>query len=248
MLAKLIEVALLPPLNGLLLATSGLALLRTRRRLGAGLLIGGLAFLWLQSTPLVASALIRSLQREPSLELPGGAAGAQAIVVLSADLDRVAPEHGGETVGALALQRLRYAAHLQRETDLPLLASGGLSDEWTAPHAELMKTALEGSFGVPVRWVETRSRNTMENAAFTRELLAQDGVQNVVLVTHAWHMPRARRAFEAEGLEVIPAPTGFRSPPRSIIGALSPRWTALRDSSQALHEYIGFIWYEVLRL
>ena len=55
-----------------------------------------------------------------------------------------------------------------------------------------MKQVLEREFQVPVTWVEETSRNTLENARGSFQVLGAAGIRRVYLVTHAWHMPRAR--------------------------------------------------------
>ena len=240
---QLVESVLLPPLDCLLLAVIGLAVVRWRPRLGRCLMVLSFVLLWLMSTPLVASALLRSLQSEATAQVP--LPEADAIVVLSADIDRLAPEYGGQTVGALGLQRLRYGAALHRATGKPVLVTGGVPAVGAPPHAVTMKEVLERDFAVPVRWVEPASKNTYENAKLSAEMLLRDGVKSIYLVTHAWHMPRARRAFEAFGLAVTPAPTGYRAAPDDPVGALVPRWTAMRDTAFALHEMVGYVWYTI---
>jgi uncharacterized SAM-binding protein YcdF (DUF218 family) len=65
----------------------------------------------------------------------------------------------------------------------------------------------------------------------------------VYLVTHAWHMPRARQQFEAAGIQVVAAPTGFRARPWQGARSLLPHWTAVRDSYWAAHEWLGRLFY-----
>jgi len=246
MFRTLLEAALLPPLNCLVVAAIGLILWRRFKKTGTGLMIGGAVLLWLQATPYFATALLCSLQTEPALAPDTGAMDAQAIVVLSADVTRHAPEFGRPTSGAFGLERVRYGAWLQRATGLPLLVSGGVPALGLASLGETMKDDLDQSFGVPVRWVETRSADTYQNARESAEILERDGVKRILLVTHAWHMPRAKAAFEACGIEVVPAPTSFRSLPQRVMAGLVPRWTALRDCALAGHEYLGLIWYELV--
>lgn len=242
---RLLKQLLLPPLDFLLVAFAGLLLWRRKPVLARTLLVVAGLGLWLLSTPLLATALLRSLQNEPALELEGPFGDARAIVVLSADVDREAPEFGGPTPGAWGLQRLRYGAALQRATGLPLLVTGGVPTPGSPPQGQLMRALLEKELSVPVRWVENRSQDTWENARFSAELLARDGIEHVLLVTHAWHMPRSRRAFEAAGLEVTAAPTAFRAATEDIIAGLIPRWSAMRDSALALHEYFGLVYYAI---
>jgi uncharacterized SAM-binding protein YcdF (DUF218 family) len=240
---QLAESILLPPLSCLLLAALGLLVVKWRPRLGRCLMGLGFVLLWLMSTPLVAAALLRSLQTEATSAVPRPEA--EAIVVLSADADRLAPEYGGSTVGALGLQRLRYGAALHRATGKPILVTGGVPSRGEPPHAVKMKEVLESDFDVPVRWVEPEAKNTHENARLSAEMLRRDGIGSIYLVTHAWHMPRAQRVFEKFGLAVTPAPTGYRAAPDDLLTALVPRWTALRDTAFALHEMVGAVWYAI---
>jgi len=246
MLRTLLEASLMPPLNCLLLAVLGLVLSRKFVKTGRGLMVGGAVLLWLQATPYLSTALLCSLQTEPALDPEVGAGDAQAIVVLSADVTRHAPEYGRPTSGAFGLERVRYGAWLQRATGLPMLVSGGVPARGFASLAETMQKDLGQSFDVPVRWIEPRSADTYQNARESAEILERDGVKRILLVTHAWHMPRSRAAFEACGMEVVPAPTSFRSYPQSLLAGLVPRWTALRDWSLAGHEYLGMVWYELV--
>ncbi|HAK93275.1 MAG TPA: YdcF family protein, partial [Massilia timonae] len=98
--------------------------------------------------------------------------------------------------------RLRYAAHLHRRTGLPILVSGGAPGPGAMSLADAMAAALREDFGVPVRWVEGRSRNTAENAMFSAALLRPEKVGRVLLVTDAMHMERARTVFQRGGLQV----------------------------------------------
>lgn len=245
---KVAATLVLPPGGNFVLAIVGLALWR-RSRAVAALLVGvSVAALLVLSTPRVADALYAGL--ESSEPRPPGAAVADeigAIVVLAGGRSRNAREYGGETVSSATLERIRYAARLQGETGLPLLASGGSVFGEAISEAELMRDTLEGDFEVPVRWLETRSRNTAENARFSSELLAAEGVHAILLVTHAMHMPRAAEAFEAQGVRVYAAPTGFRSGMPSRVGVFDwlPSAAGLEKSRLALHEIFGRLWYRL---
>jgi uncharacterized SAM-binding protein YcdF (DUF218 family) len=110
---------LLPPANGLLLIGLGWLLWHRRPRLARGLVGGGTLLLLVLSLPAVGDAMLRTLEGDgANAQAPRQA---QAIVVLGGGRYRGAPEYGGDTVSAMTLPRLRYAARLQRETGLPLL-------------------------------------------------------------------------------------------------------------------------------
>ncbi|MBB1093059.1 YdcF family protein [Rhodopseudomonas palustris] len=172
---------------------------------------------------------------------------AKAIVVLSADQITNAPEFGQPVVGKLTLQRLRYAAWLYRQTHLPIIVSGGSCANDTHSLAQLMAHSLREEFGVPVMAMEEQSVNTRENAQFTADWLTAHHIKTILLVTHAWHLPRAVAAFERVGIEVIPAPTGFAYDKNSQFkwDDVLPTAQALLMSYYALHEYSGQLWYTV---
>lgn len=240
-LKGLLVIFLLPPGNGLLLL--GLAGLFRRRRWAFGLAAVATLLLLLQSLPLVSGALMASLEVRagPAIQ---GKDGAQAIVVLSGGLSTDATEYGGDTAGARTLMRLRYGALLAHRFDLPLLVSGGRPDNATRTEAAVMADILANEFAVKVRWQETQSRNTAENAALSAAILREAGIRRVVLVTQAFHMPRAARLFRDAGIEVVPAPTNFvatGSLPPGLLDFL-PQVSAMQHSYYALHEWLGIAW------
>lgn len=245
-LKKLLAALAVPPFSLLLLAVLGLCCARRWPRFGRGLAASVLTLLMLMSLPLVGKRLLRTLEDAPPLpaaasELRRSLADAQAIVVLGGGSYPAAVEYGGDTVNALSLQRLRYGARLQRLSGLPLLVSGG-APFGGRPEAESMRQALVEEFGVTPRWVEAASRDTAENALYSAQQLRQAGVTRVALVTHAWHMPRARELFAAQDLTVIAAPTGFANDSPSLLADLLPHPAALGESSVAVHEWLGRLW------
>jgi len=117
----------------------------------------------------------------------------------------------------------------------------------TGTTAEPMEVALERSFGLSARWVEGKSRNTQENAVFSAKILRDEGIRKVYLVTHYWHLPRAVAAFEAAGLEPIPAPVGLvdADPETGWWSGLLPDADAFQAAENLWHEWIGRVWYRV---
>jgi uncharacterized SAM-binding protein YcdF (DUF218 family) len=205
--------------------------------------------LLLQSLPPVSDALIGSLERRAG-PVPTNAAGAQAIVVLGSGLNVEAEEYGGDTASERTLIRLRYGATLARQYHLPILVTGGRPTNATRTEAEVMAEIIEHEFGLPVRWREMKSQDTAENASLSAAILHAAGIRRVVLVTQAFHMPRAQRLFEMAGLEVVAGPTDFKSRRAwpSNIQEFLPQAFALRTSHYALHEWLGLAWLELARL
>ena len=238
---SLLSALLLPPGNGLVLIA--LAGFGRRRRWAFSLACFGALLLLLQSLPLVGSALLGTLERRAGPVLQD-AAGAQAIVVLGSGLELDAAEYGGDTATDRTLLRTRYGATLARRLDLPVLVSGGLPDQAQRSEAEVMADILEHEFKVPVRWREMHSKDTAGNAAMSAVILKKAGIRRIVLVTQAFHMPRALRWFRAAGLEVVPAPTHFKAGGAGTVGVADflPSAAALHNSFYALHEWLGIAW------
>jgi uncharacterized SAM-binding protein YcdF (DUF218 family) len=238
-----IETFLLPPGILLIVFAVGLLVGRRWRRLGRILQITAFVTLYALSTPFLANHMLASLEPAAPLDVPHiGDAG--AIVVLSANGGGWTPEYGTDTVGAMTLERMRYAAHLERATGLPVLVTGGIPGRFARPLAVTMAEAFRDDFGITPRWIEDQAETTAENAAFSAAMLKRDGISTVLLVTSAWHMPRASLAFAANGLTVIPAPTMF-----TVVSddpsAFLPGIGALHNAYYALHEYLGIAWYRL---
>jgi len=248
-----VSAVLLPPLCFVLVALGGLILARRRHTAGTLVVLAAMAGLTAASTPYVAERLLMALEPVPLAVAPAAPAAATApstatataaIVVIGGGLGREAPEYGGDTLNATTLERVRYAAWLHRRTGMPILVSGGRPLATRLSEAETMRDSLAADFRAPPRWVEGDSLNTRENALRTQALLAADSIRRIYLVTHAWHMPRARRAFEQAGLEVVAAPTGYTSLTPAPL-AWVPSAQALRSTHLAMREWLGQAWYRL---
>lgn len=241
-----IKSLLTPP--GLLILMLIAAFLLARGVMARLLIFTTAITLTLMTLPVVAILLMTPLEPTPALTVAPIPADAQGILVLGAGSDR-APEYGGDTVDGNSLQRIRYAAHLHRLTGLPIYVAGGSPPEEQPPVGLLMAKVLQTDFGVPVAGVEAESRTSWENAAFAKPMLERDGIGHVLLVSSAWHLPRAMEAVERAGLRVTPAPTGFVHYPgwQKDLGLADwlPSARALLDSTYAVREHLGQVWYQI---
>jgi len=239
----LVAAALLPPLSLVLLLVAGLVVQR-RRRLALSLILLSTSALYALSMPWVGGLLLKSL------EISGPVSQAQlqtadAIVVLGGGRRFAEAEYGGDTLNSLSLERLRYAAHLHRSSELPILVTGGKPGGGTLSEGRIMQHILQSEYGLSAKWVEDASSTTWENARFSAPLLKQAGVQRIALVSHAWHLHRAVPLFESQGLNVIPAGIQFSSVHVDSIFGVLPTPVGLRDSTFALHEWLGILWYKL---
>ena len=250
-LSALPTALLIPPVNLLCAAIGGMLLAVRWPRLGKLITAAGLAGLLLLSLPVVALGLIAGLQsgipREDTAAATGGLPA--AIVVLSADLSNAGP--GGvlssDGIGIITLERLHAGAVLARRTGLPLLLSGGDIKPPGISLARRMGLVLQEDFGLAPAWLEERSKDTWENAAFSAEILGELGIKRVYLVTNAWHMKRSLLAFRHFGIDAVPMASRFEGDVEFDGSEFVPRVSAWLRSYYALHEWAGYLWYMVRR-
>ncbi len=173
-LSKIVALLVLPPGSATLLILLGLCLLRRFRRFALSVMAFGLLLLYVSSMPLVAKALWPRADDAQALVSQTDLHSAAAIVVLGAGLYAAAPEYGGDTVSGEGLERIRYGAYSHRLSGKPLLVTGGRPRQTVLSEAAAIKNTFDQEFGVAVRWLEERARNTRENTTYSREILAAE--------------------------------------------------------------------------
>jgi uncharacterized SAM-binding protein YcdF (DUF218 family) len=237
---QIVKSLVLPPAGPILVASLGLAVLHFSRwrRSGTALCAAGLLLLWLLATPAVSDELLRATESYPPLDLEH-VPPAQAIVILAGGVRLAAPEYGGSAPNFATLQRLTYGALLARRTQLPVLVSGN------GKEAAAMRDSLQRDFEVETRWVEDRSWDTRGNAELSAAILKGAGVNTILLVTSASHMYRAAAYFRAQGLTVVPAPSGFWTQEDFSLRHWVPSIEALWRSQTALYEDLGNLMVKV---
>ena len=201
---------LLPPFNLALICLIGIWMIKHRLRAGFFIVYFSIAMNFAAGLPLWAY-LFGQEHRAATFKQPNFEE-AEAIVILGGGRRMYAPEYPlGETVSSGTLERLRYGATLARSSGLPILVSGGMPSDRFAKgrqsEAIHMAKILEREFLLSVRWVESSSRDTLENAKVSATILKDESVSKILLVTNFTHMARAKRAFENQKLFVVPAPT-----------------------------------------
>lgn len=249
MIYGILKSLLLPP--GILILMLVAAFFLVQGVPGRLLLFVATVILTMMTLPPVATLMMEPLETYPAIgtndaPLPPDA---QAIVILSAGRVSDAPEYGGDTLDDITLHRVRYGATLHRLTGLPVYVTGGSLSPEDRSMGDLMADALRDDYGIVVAGVESESRTSWENAAYTALLLGRAGASHILLVSDAWHLPRAVDAFEGTGLRVTPAPTAFVHHP-GWAGELTYRdWLPSARSFMlsyfAVHEHLGRVWYRI---
>ncbi|MBN2477625.1 MAG: YdcF family protein [Pirellulales bacterium] len=237
------------PLLGLLLVLGLVNLWRKRelsrrRLLLVTIPLVGLVVLFMPASGYLAQGTLEWLY--PPQDAP--AEGFQAIVVLAGYVrppDDVLPQ---AELGHSTLDRCLHAARVYaRSGPCPIVVTGGKVDPHTPgpPAAHTMRDFLLTQGVAPSDLlVEDRSRTTYENATETKKLLAERGIDRIVLVTTATHMFRADRCFRVQGFEVTPSGCTYESThfDWSVFSFL-PHPSAADKVQQAVHEWLGILWY-----
>jgi uncharacterized SAM-binding protein YcdF (DUF218 family) len=199
---------------------------------------------------------VRSLewQNIPASELPA----AEAIVVLGGATKSAVPPRPSVDVNEDG-DRLIYAAQLYREGKAPVVIASGGRIEWLgggSPEAADMAEILQ-VLGVPPSAIilEPDSLNTHENAVNIQKILVERGIDRVLLVTSALHMPRSLAIFQHQKIDAIAAPTNFLVTDRdvaalntsfgSILLNFLPDSDRLNQTTRALKEYLGLAIYRL---
>lgn len=232
-----------------LLLAGLLAWLLRRRRLAATALVSGTLVLlvcaWSSLGALMLIPLEERFRRPHALPdridgivvLGGGFEGAINLARGGYEMNK-----GGDRFVETAILALRHP-------EAKVLISGGtgsilLDGEGDAETAVRFLTA----FGIARDRliVENRSRNTAENAVYSKEMADPQPGQTWLLVTSAFHMPRSVGLFRQVGFAVIPWPTDYRTSGREGLGLFEDNpQDALHSMSTALREWIGLAGYRL---
>ncbi|MNN65748.1 hypothetical protein D3C81_1812730 [compost metagenome] len=133
---------------------------------------------------------------------------------------------------------------LYRQTGLPVLFSGGQVFADSGNEADIAKRQLIG-LGIPESDIlaENRSLNTEQNAANTAALMKSKGLSHPILVTSAFHMPRAMVFFKDNGLAPLAYPADYTASwgGKLYPAKFSPSPGAMNNTGTALKEYLGLL-------
>lgn len=153
-----------------------------------------------------------------------------------------------DEMGKSSSHNAMEAARLYRLMGSPtVVVTGGYAGDYRPrfTESEVMAEGL-GRLGVPRERMilETKARNTLEQASNSAELLRRRGTRRVVLVTDSEHMPRALSMFRARGLDPVPSVSimSVTTPP-GLLNRLRPNLGAYLQSDRACYEYSAHVYY-----
>jgi uncharacterized SAM-binding protein YcdF (DUF218 family) len=244
-LSKILPVFVMPMGIVFALGLVVLILLRyNKRRTATGFLMLALAILYVSSLPLTAKYMYQRLESQhlpvPTEQVPNGGCIIMLGGVLSAPLPpRVDVNfHDG-------IDRVYKTAELYRAGKAPYVIVTGGNQPWSVAvktEADYVRELLV-EWGVPedAIFLEGSSRNTRENALYSKNLINAINCQDPLLVTSAAHMARAVAAFNGVGISVTPISTDVAVTDRALPSIMDfvPNAGALATTSAAIREWIG---------
>jgi uncharacterized SAM-binding protein YcdF (DUF218 family) len=215
-----------------------------------------LLVLLVSSNSWVTSSLVQSLEWQylPKGDLPT----ADAIVILGGATRSAFPPRPTVDLNEQG-DRVFYGAQLYREGKAPLVIASGGRIQWRGggPSESADMAQILEVLGVPSTAIlqDPTSLNTYQNAINVQQILQERGLDRILLVTSAMHMPRSLRIFQHLGIDAIPAPTDFlvtqqelKEPNKSwqaMLLGLLPDSERLDETTRALKEYLGTIVYRL---
>jgi uncharacterized SAM-binding protein YcdF (DUF218 family) len=216
--------------------------------------IAGAVFLLVASLPVVVDRLFAWSQASVVPSVLAESPPADAIVVLSGALRYVWINDSPIADWGQGIDRVFGGIALSRAERAPrLIFSGGswIGQEGLPSEGDRARE-LAIQAGVPADRIEVspQALNTAEEAATIRKMFGsgQPGSARpkIILVTSAFHMPRAQVTFETEGFEVLPYPVDFRAPVRrSALADWLPKPEALEKTDLVIREALGRGYYRV---
>lgn len=231
------------PLGGLVLALLLVAVYQRRCRAAGVRWLGlAIAVLYALSIAPVSGFLLAPLEQayaQPAVRAVQG----DVLVLLGGGVQAGVPDVDGTgQLSGAAANRFLTVLRLHHALHLPILLSGGTVMPGDASESAVAKRMLL-SLGIQENMIytEEESRNTAENAAFSKKICRAEGWKRPIVVTSAFHMPRAVFFFQREGLTVTPYPCDYHAGVGRSVTPYSfiPQASVLAESCLAVKEYAG---------
>lgn len=249
-LAKVLGFFALPSNVFISFGVIGILLMATRfARAGRRLAVTALILFAIAGLSPLGNAIILPLEeRFPPWDAARGAPA--GIISLGGALDTVVSPARGEVALNEAAERMTAIAELARRyPDARIVFTGGSGRiVYDGVSEAELAARLFASFGIAKERItlEDRSRDTTENAAFTKELVKPKPGERWLLVTSAHHMPRSVGVFRAAGFPVEAFPVDYRT--RGAVDLLRPFSNVgdgLRRTDTAMREWAGLAVYRL---
>ncbi len=223
-----------------------------KQKIGKSLVTFGLILLIVSSYEGVSGRILRTLESQyPPINLSrvvahqnrGTAEGSvKWIVVLAGGI-------AGDANSPYQIQishhsRIRLMEGIRLHRMIPgskIILTGGIGFDGRPEATTMSRVAMDLGVNRSDMVLEVEARDTKDHPLFVRDIVHDDPF---ILVTSAFHMPRAVKLFAKQGLFPIPAPAGQWTPPLRFWSLVNffPSAAGMRLAELAYHEYMGLTW------
>ena len=208
----------------------------------------GLLILIFCSVPIISNKLIFYLEKDYSLQSVKDVTKADAIVVLSGMISTINSKEKLSYEFNDSIDRILSGIDLFKEDKASFLILTNGKMPWSVgiPEGEYLKD-FSIKYGIPEdRILLTDNVQNTDQEAISVKKLLKTNEANIILVTSAFHMPRAKKVFEAANIKVIPFAVDFKTPIKKItIIDFIPSANSLKDTSHFFREMIGRLYYNL---
>ena len=216
---------------------------KNQKKIAYGYIIIAAVF-WLASMKPVSDLFLSKL--EYHFVLPESFS-ADVVIVLGGGMKDDVPDFSGNSaLNSAGLERVFAAARIVKKKKIPIITSGGAVFSRKAESEVAKRFLMDIGISGDEIIVENKSRDTYENALFSRKICLERGFNRVVVVTSAFHMPRTAMIFKKVGFEdIVYYPTGYRTSkkPKYYFTDFLPG--DMQNLSVAIKEYIGLAYYKI---
>jgi uncharacterized SAM-binding protein YcdF (DUF218 family) len=243
---KIVTISLLPP--GIIIVLLILAVLFLKKRFRL-FMVGLVVIIFVVSIAPTKDLLLAPLENAYRIPPIEQIKKADVYVLLGGGAEESAPDlYGKGVVSGDGLIRLLTVYRLYRMERKPIIASGGSVFNRGSESEIARKILIQLGAKPEDIIVETKSRDTFENAQCTAEIAAKRGMKRIVLVTSAFHMKRSVLLFKRHFIDITPFPAGYYTSQQPYDPMhYFPSADSMAQFCAALKEYMGLFFYTYLR-
>ncbi|MGM0446044.1 MAG: YdcF family protein [Bacillota bacterium] len=166
------------------------------------------------------------------------------VVVLGGGINYNVTENKSE-LSSISRDRLIKGILISKDNNMPLIYSGGVGVGYQdTGESEIALNFVNNFDGIDFIQ-ENKARTTYENGLMIKDWLTENNYEKIYLVTSAIHMKRSKGVFDNIGVNYIPVVSNYAYSHKLSWLDYLPNRGSLRANMQAVHEWVGLIWYKI---
>ncbi|MCL4385047.1 MAG: YdcF family protein [Cyanobacteria bacterium] len=244
---KILEAVIFPP-GIIIIIFLLISFLGRKIRSVLGISLFSAFFVYFISIQPISGHLLKPLESAYPIPSPARLKHSDGIVILSAGA------YNRQTLTGDSDNRMLKGLELYRKYHIPVIISGGKATSTFSDAKIIRNTLIKTGVLKNDIIIENKSNDTYENALFTLNICKTHNFKKIILVTSAYHMYRAVFLFKLvringgfEKEKIVPYPTDFKTNKNYNIYSFFPDLGSLSLSNEAIHEYLGYLYYLLKR-